>query len=545
MREQPPRRDGTGTILRIEPAPLREHSGSDDGVMIVKLTFHQPDCFLARVLVVVCALSLTACTPRAHSGGAAGVALLDVARAVGSAPAEVDRVWPGFTLREGDWIVYVPGDSALLVTSRVAPSEFERVPDAILPAPLHGRTYQLLGPLPGLSAGFDTDYPLGDGRVTAVPLRAPLVQAMVFLYHEAFHAHQRHAFAALPPPDALPVEVVQPRFAAMGEVERRLLATAMMAQPGERTDLLGRYLAVRWLRTEDLPAGVRDVERYWERHEGVTDFVGFSMGVRSLGSNLAPARAATVSQLRRPLREFGGAAEVRLSRWRAYGIGGALAFLLDDLEAPGWRDRVAAGDPLDDLMAEAIAFDTATAPALAATALDEHGFVDLLGARRPPWGTLDRGLEVEEFLRRAPARLVVEIMPGDSAARFAVNFDVNMNPIRRWMGQRTGADQPATGMTMVYRSRLATLPAMQIDLRSQGRDFMLDTRAWPERGVITVLLPRSPSVDGRRLAPGTYKQPAGVTIRGRGVALNTRHPATVRVTDGEVRVTIHTPAGEP
>jgi hypothetical protein len=513
--------------------------------MMAKLTSCQPDCFLARVLVVVCALSLTACTPRVHSGGGAGVDLLDVARAVGSAPAEVDLVWPGFSLREGGWIVYAPEDSALLVTSGVVPSGFEQVPDSLLPAPLHGRTYQLLGPLPGLSAGFDTDYPVGDGRVTAVPLRAPLVQTMVFLYHEAFHAHQRHAFVALTPPDALPVKVVQPRFAAMGEVERRMLAIAMTTQPDERTDLLARYLAVRWLRTEQLPAGVRDVERYWERHEGVTDFVGFSMGVRNLGLGLAPARAATVSQLRRPLREFGGAPEVRLSRWRAYGIGGALAFLLDDLEVPGWRERVAAGDPLDDLMAEAIAFDTAMASALAATALDEHGFVDLLGARRPPWGTLDRGLEVEEFLRRAPARLVVEIMPGDTAARFAINFDLNLNRVRRLVGQRTGADQPASGMTMVYRSRLATLPAMQIDLRSQGRDFMLDTRAWPERGVITVLLPRPPTVDGQRLAPGTYEREAGVAIRGRGVALNTRHPATVLITDGEVRVTIHTPAGDP
>lgn len=147
-------------------------------------------------------------------------------------------------------------------------------------------------------------------------------------------------------------------FVAGVDAERRLLLSALAASP--RADsletILQLYTVLRQRRTEGVPA-VRDVERSIERLEGSAEYVGCMATAAALGGGDARVRECIADELRRPLADFPAMpeADARLMRWRLYGTGAALCYLISRLDPDyDWRPLVERGMHLDRLLVEAM-----------------------------------------------------------------------------------------------------------------------------------------------------------------------------------------------
>jgi hypothetical protein len=188
---------------------------------------------------------------------------------------------------------------------------------------------------------------------TAAP--EPVIET---LYHEGFHAHQMEHFSPIPDArpamgprlDAVRLQGATPaEYEALAEAERKALSAALAA-PGEDSlrAVLRGYLSTRARRMALAPE-VQRVERWEEQNEGTAQYVGQLCAASAVGAGREHARARVRMRLSQPspALHYG-----RPSKWRAYGVGAALALLLDDLGARDWQRAVTAGTALDALLLE-------------------------------------------------------------------------------------------------------------------------------------------------------------------------------------------------
>lgn len=487
----------------------------------------------------VLALALAGCLPFLSRD--TGPSLFDLVRAVGEAPARVDSIWPGYSLREQGFLLYEPGGSALLVTSSSPPPGFAPVADSLVPGPLRGRIYAHEGGLPGLEGGVDTEYRIGGLVRTAYSPGSSLGAALATLYHEAFHRYQRDGFASAGPVDeSVPAGALTREFAAMAEVERRMLARALELGSGPALDsLVVALLAVRHERLRDVPPRVREVERALERLEGSAHLVGYELAAATLGYEPGRVVSAVREYLTVPLDRFGGDRATQLMRWRAYGTGAAMGILLDRKRV-AWRDRLAAGSPFDALLAGTVAPDrvgeaerageaeVAGGAERARASLEAFGYDAILDdiAEAPTPRE-----EVDAFFRQAPVRFVLEVAPRDTAIYEAgVAFDFSSGFLDRLLGRRRGMSQPEPRLTLIWNADIlhTTDPARAgFSLRVDDRPVALDFRAGGSRVRYVVLLPELPRVNGREARAGRGGEIGresfsdGVVIEGEGLRFRT------------------------
>ncbi|MEX2611197.1 MAG: hypothetical protein WEA24_14830, partial [Gemmatimonadota bacterium] len=456
--------------------------------------------------------------------------LLEVARAVGGAPARVDSVWPGYSLREQGFLLYTPGESALLVTSEPAPAGFTPLADSLLPAALRGRAYAFAGGLPGLEGGVDTRYRIGRLLTTAYApgASASLRSALAGLYHEGFHTYQDRRFSAGGVDDRALAEPLTGEFAALVEVERRMLATALARGADATLDsLLQGFLAVRHRRLREASAEVLRVDGALERIEGSANLVGHASAAAALGADTGRAVGNAVREyLTVDLDRFGGDRATQLMRWRAYGTGAALGLLLDRRGA-AWRTLIEEGASFHALLERAIQFDAERAPSLAGKALEAFGYEDILENEAE---TTSADEELHAFYALAPVRLVIDVAPRDTAAyELRVSHNSSFGFLKWLLRRRHGTSQPVAGLTLVWSPDVlhTSDPAgAGFTLRVEGRPVALDGRAGRTRRRFVVLLPELPVVES--VAPPTRGvHPAGVVIEGAGTRFETALPAEV------------------
>jgi nitroreductase len=300
-----------------------------------------------------------------------------VARLVVTAAPAVGTVWPGFWPAAQPFFLARPGIHVLLYSEGAAPARFRRVP---LASGGDGAFFAACGEVPELSAsrGFmDISVPLDEWIATAVPIRGEVRATLEFLYHEAFHAFQRVTFAPHRPLDAaIPDSLVAaPAFQALGAVERRILASALMAPPDSAAELARRFLAVRAHRLAAVPAHIERYEAELERIEGSAELVGRLAALVALGE----PEEELVKRLRHDLLRAG--AQPRLGgewriRFHAYATGAALAVLLDHLRLT-WRGELEGGGSQVEILRRALA-SSATAPPPVPRVLEEYGYDALL-----------------------------------------------------------------------------------------------------------------------------------------------------------------------
>lgn len=484
-----------------------------------------------------------------------------------AAPSGVDTIWPGYSPLEQGFLLYEPGEWALLVTSDPPPEGFAPVADSLLPRRLRGRAYEREGALPGLDGGVVPEYRIGDLSTTAVPPSEPLRSAVSTLYHEAFHRHQRTRFASSDAGDVVSADVLTREFVAMIEVERRILARAVEHEGGPELDtLIGRFLAVREARLREAPPRAREVERALERREGTAHLVAFELTALSLDEDRGRVIDAVRTALDWRLRQFGGDRGTQVMHWRAYGTGAAMGVLLDR-KGVEWREEVERGAALDQLLAASVSEELLVpgdpdatvseadpdareaadrdvrkaegreeADARLRSALEEFDFEEIL-AETGETPTVED--ELEAFYALAPARLVVEVRPREPGAyRAPVSFNFSPGAEGRVDGRRTGMSRPRPGLTLVWSPQhLRTIDPERtgFDLRVEGRPVAVDAGDGAGDRSFVVLLPEAPGIRGEGGVPdgdaGSRRYPEGVTIDAEGVRYRTDLPTTVVAED--------------
>jgi hypothetical protein len=236
---------------------------------------------------------------------------------------------------------------------------------------LRGLAYLRRDSLPGVTeSSFGTPLPLGPDTVWAItPRGGSTFEQLEFYFHESFHlAHQRGGGFVETPEDRRTARFrqplvnpahVTPEFVAGAEAERRMLRAALDVTDADSLRAhLRDYLGARRRRAGTL-LDVVEAERRMERIEGTAQYVGCRAAALALELPEQRAIDCVREELEIDLakeRSDFPEADARLMRWRHYGTGGAIALLLDRLR-PGWKPLLEQGMHLDQLLAQAVAFD--------------------------------------------------------------------------------------------------------------------------------------------------------------------------------------------
>ncbi len=319
---------------------------------------------------------------------------------------DLSRLWPGFWPPEQPFILYAPRTGAVFAGA----------------ASPEGPSFRA-GPLEGADFRFSMDFPTGAPNTMMVEVGGP-DDTLETMFHEQFHDFQNDTFVwqgerggeyvdlgLIPDLTAFTVAV---------EVERRVLIDALAApDAATRRELARAYLALRRAREQQLDPYVIATERNREWMEGTAQYVGTQASVVARNGVATEVRDKIITSLRSDLlsspEEFVG----NMFRWRAYGVGAALAWLLDDIGVPEWRLGAQAGTPLDVLLEGAVGIADATARDAVRSTHD----IEALGREVAPVVAvvLATPRDRAAFLATAPRLLVIELdLPWEQARGFGI-----------------------------------------------------------------------------------------------------------------------------
>ena len=417
--------------------------------------------------------------------------LVSAAERIDEREDELSRLWPGFWPDGQPFILHHPDVGAVYGGDAAGDGpEFRS------------------GPLSGALSAFDLDYPSGAPNTVALKFSTPDEDFEV-LFHEQFHDFQQDSFRWI---GGGHEEFVDPLlipdradFAARAEIERRVLADALLEpEPAARRRLARIYLVLRENRLAALPPGLAAVEAHREWSEGTAHYVGLR-GAEVAAPRPGGARDRIVSGLRKDLTGAGGGFMVNWFRWRAYDVGAAMAWLLDDVGAD-WRGRVEAGGRLDILLGEALGADPL--PVDVAAVLARYDLEALTADMSERLGRASPAIASrEEFLATAPKRLVVEVEAGPALLNgITMSFQsVSMTPL------------PADAMALPD----ATYFVMQIgsyEADVRGRSVLMEhtARGLPRHIILLESFDDFPSLTD--LPVGTYSRET-LSVTGPGVRL--------------------------
>jgi hypothetical protein len=345
-------------------------------------------CAAGAMIVQVAACRATAHVPlnavrgRPTRSQTVDTLLLATASGIVSSSNLVSSIWPGYWPKGQGFILARTRGDVLLVSESAPDSGFQRLDDRILPRVLRGRAFAAHGVIPGLHAssmdgGFNIRYPVAGTRVTAVSVKDSVRTTVEFLFHEAFHAFQDEHFAR--GPEAVlersgAAVRTTPVFAAMAEVERRILAEALLADDSSSVSLLRSFLAVRATRLDSAGAVARAEELQMERIEGTAQLVGVQASLAVTRADRREADRLVREILTADLAESDASWRTRL---RVYGTGAALGLLLDRLGVP-WRGELARGATFVDVLNSAFPLPAGSQELLAESALARYGYREFL-----------------------------------------------------------------------------------------------------------------------------------------------------------------------
>ncbi|UCF06542.1 MAG: hypothetical protein JSV33_05815 [bacterium] len=268
---------------------------------------------------------------------------------------KAEAIWPGYSLAEQSFLVYVPERWALLFNSDTAVNGFETCPrdwpDLDANVLYHEGTYgELVGQLVfDLSLGEITTVALGIPEDFSKRIENPEVEAFAYIVHEAFHQYQRGAFGEVPWAREEKYPVSDLNNAALAWLEMRILQDALEAavsnDPKQCRRSVEEFVAVRYNRWDRCDPFVGEYEQGKELNEGTAKYVElrcveFMPGVdyvSSLDGATSPlaglfTHAAMPELLLRELRERMGEGCLRpedIPRNRIYAVAGTQGFLLD------------------------------------------------------------------------------------------------------------------------------------------------------------------------------------------------------------------------
>ncbi|MCI0589808.1 MAG: hypothetical protein L0323_23590 [Planctomycetes bacterium] len=355
------------------------------------------------------------------------VVLSRFAEALLLAPRLRDALWPGFDARGLPIAVFRPGGVAYVSGHPKPPHAFRELalpggapPPPILYAPATAEmrsnaTLKIDGLLFSTleARGFEPPSPPED--------------SIGVLFHEAFHNFAQRAApksGAENPLDGAEFPDLDPRLLALAVLEAACLRDALGETDEARTrERALRFLALRSERSQVLGPRLAAWEEGVEWNEGLATYAEtrsiLLAGERGLGPGPLLAASepsftrypATADYLARRFAElFSPGVLPDRSRARLYLTGAAQGLLLDRF-SPGWKDAALSRPaPPSRLLAEALKFDPASAPALARAAREEYSFDTVLVSetRSAREVAEKRGREAEIHLAKEDALVVLE-----------------------------------------------------------------------------------------------------------------------------------------
>jgi hypothetical protein len=324
---------------------------------------------LRRASYLLPALLVLAMPATAQPGGDTMRVLAEAARSVESlGPTVGPATWPGYRPDTIPVAFVLPGRGVLLVHWRGA------LPDGFAQAAGIARA----GWRPADERGAaNTGVELGGHGVAQVVVHAEDAATLAGIAaHEAFHVFEaaaRSPGVRFGTAENSFLVSTYPVFDASNEagvaLEGRLLREALDARTSAATRrAVDEWLAVREARQRRLGATLAEFEEMAELNEGTAEYALLRMRAAVAGR---PAEEVPAS-LRRGLDSLTAVPGLSV-RLRAYRTGPAIAWLLDRLEGPRWKDRLRRENlTLQDALAEASGYRAREA-SLVADARMRHG----------------------------------------------------------------------------------------------------------------------------------------------------------------------------
>jgi len=360
--------------------------------------------------------------------------------------ARPDVAWPGYSLAEQPFLIYVPDRMSLLFNPPAGHPEFGDPPEG-WPC-LDGAYVFREGSLPGLVGQLVFDVDVADTLVVAIglPERFPAtiedIELEVFAYivHEAFHQYQHTAFERTSWYREERYPISDPANSALAWLEMRILEDALLAaRSGDDETCRHRtaqFIAVRHLRWKKATEFVPGFESGKELLEGTArhvelravvgadslDYVSEVDGTMSPMADVFPG-ISLCELIVDELAERRGQRCLQpqdVPRNRIYAVGSAQCYLLDHLGCE-WRQAAAMGGdgfsfsaPLQKRLEMP---DSALEPT-ARSAMEEYDHDGLLAAARTAWEEYRTGYSdaLSRFESQEGTRVEI-VMPTTNVSR--------------------------------------------------------------------------------------------------------------------------------
>jgi len=423
----------------------------------------------------------------------------------------LSRLWPGYWPQTQPFILYAPNVGAVFGG--------DRLPDTPRFRP---------GRLEGAEFHFVLDYP--SGRPDTVLLRPDGPDDdLSTLFHEQFHDYQNTAFRWMSGDghqEFVDLNAISDLagFIAALDLERLVLQAALLEPDATARRRLARtYLALRSVRSAELPSEILAVQQQREWSEGTAEFIGLQ------ASNLIADRPDEALP-RAIARNLGVPGDDDMSlvselfRWRAYPVGAALTWLLADLDADQWRTHISRGVPLDVLLRQTIGEGSHEDVSAAAARFDLPALKAQAAERlnQAPKGVTSR----EAFLDQAPHWLVLELKaPGVRGKDVQLSFSA-------------GAMTPLADGGIALPHGTVVMEAPGFALKSEGAPALIDVPtgvAAEGMTIHTVTLPVS-LADLREFRAGET-----ILLENQDLSLRITAPGEIHQQAGQTRISLTLP----
>lgn len=475
-----------------------------------------------------------------------------------------DDIWPGYDLSAQPFLVYIPGEFALLLNCGDGAEGFEPYPGDWPAVCEHacyagGQVDNLVGQLVfGYDAGGVRTVAIGFPESVPPAFEDLELRMLGFVVHEAFHEYQDRVFGEIEwaREQQYPIEDIE--NSALAYLEMATLVDAVEAAWADDTERLrgaaSQFVAVRSHRWDRAGSFVRTYEGGKETREGTARYVelrcldlarGLEYETSVTGTPPLPAqlgKGALPASLLRDFRDsmVDGAVPIEdLRRNRIYPVASAQGFLLDHLGAD-WKAEVrlaTAQFTYARILADELGLQEEAYPRMLEEAKARYGYPDLLEAAGRVLGG-----------HRSAYDEAITQFEAQGGTRLEITFDTNG----------------------LYRSRSSSARRIVIDrgvhefcdhydvytLERDGTFFELHDAALLEvndygakRKTVVFLVPGIPAieVDGEDLAVppaqessrGDHDAPRSASrlrVAGEGFELTHEGPGTIGVGPGRIEV---------
>lgn len=476
---------------------------------------------------------------------------------------EPDGAWPGYSLAERPFVVYVPGKWVLLFNAGRDVEGFGPCPagwpDLSADVRYHEGSY---GDLVGQLA---FEYDLDGIRTVAIGFPESLPESLEeaelkmfgYIVHEAFHQYQNEFFGEIPWAREQLYPIEDRENAALAYLEMLVLIDALAeARDGDADrcrESIARFLAVRDRRWSRADPFVATYEQGKEVHEGTARYVeltsfdlvrdlAYTSAVDGTASPLAEhfSAAAMPDYLIARFGDRMGDGFLRIEdlfRNRIYPVGSSQGVLLDHLGVD-WKAQ--AQERTDEftytsLLREALGVDQDDFPGLVSEAKSRYDYEAIQAATKGEIGRYLAGYREElDAFESQPGRRIEIALSSNGVYRSRVST------AKKWV-----VDRGTKSLCSHYKVYTLKSDDLFLAVHQTGLFEEDDWGAHEKRVVFYAPEVGSITLDGEPLAPEeeTAQTFGSIEMAGQGFGLRYSKPGAISVTDDRVIVNL-IPASE-